>query len=450
MARQLYSVLLHLALPWLLLRLWWRGRKEPGYREEWQQRLGVYPARPHAGLQNQSLIWLHAVSLGETRAAQPLVEALLARHPDHRLLITHMTATGRAAAQSLYGSKAELAWLPYDFTWAMARFYAYFQPGLGILMETEVWPNLARTARARGTPLILANARLSEKSLAGYRRVGALAREAFAGLIVAAQTEADAARIKRLGAENVAVTGNLKFDSNPSAAATGASDALRRLFGTGRVFLAASTREGEEALLLDALTRTPLDASASLDAPAGAVTDAVPAAVTAAVTPTVTVTVIVPRHPQRFNAVAALLQQRGIAFTRRSENRPLPAGCHVMLGDSLGEMPLYYAACDCAFIGGSLLPFGGQNLIEACAQGTPVLIGPQTFNFAEAAEQAVAAGAALRVDSAAALVREVRTLLADGGRRARMGEAGRAFCASHRGATARTMEMIDAALSGVR
>ena len=444
MARQLYSVLLHLALPWLLLRLWWRGRKEPGYREEWLQRLGVYPARPHADLRRQPLIWLHAVSLGETRAAQPLVEALLARHPDHRLLITHMTATGRAAAQSLYGSKAELAWLPYDFTWAMARFYAYFQPGLGILMETEVWPNLARTARARGMPLILANARLSEKSLAGYRRAGALAREAFAGLIVAAQTEADAARIKRLGTQSVAVTGNLKFDSNPSAAATGASDALRRLFGTGRVFLAASTREGEEALLLDALTRTPLDASASLDAPAGAVTDALPAAVTP------TVTVIVPRHPQRFNAVAALLQQRGIAFTRRSENRPLPTGCHVMLGDSLGEMPLYYAACDCAFIGGSLLPFGGQNLIEACAQGTPVLIGPQTFNFAEAADQAVAAGAALRVDSAAALVREVRTLLADGGRRARMGEAGRAFCASHRGATARTMEMIDAALSGVR
>ena len=447
MARQLYSVLLHLALPWLLLRLWWRGRKEPGYREEWQQRFGVYAAGPQADVRRQPLIWLHAVSLGETRAAQPLVEALLARYPDHHLLITHMTATGRAAAQSLYGSKAELAWLPYDFTWAMARFYAYFQPGLGILMETEVWPNLARTARARGTPLVLANARLSEKSLAGYRRAGALAREAFAGLIVAAQTAADAARIKRLGTPSVAVTGNLKFDSNPSAAANGAADALRRLLGTGRVFLAASTREGEEALLLDALARTPLDASASLDAPAGGVTDVV-AAVTAAVT--LTVTVIVPRHPQRFNAVAALLQQRGIAFTRRSENRPLPAGCHVMLGDSLGEMPLYYAACDCAFIGGSLLPFGGQNLIEACAQGTPVLIGPQTFNFAEAAEQAVAAGAALRVDSAAALVRAVRTLLTDGDRRARMGEAGRVFCASHRGATARTMEIIDAALSGAR
>ena len=436
MARLLYSPLLHLALPWMLLRLWWRGRKEPGYRKDWQQRLGVYAALPQADSRAQPLIWLHAVSLGETRAAQPLIEALLARYPDHRLLITHMTATGREAAQSLYGGKALLAWLPYDFPWAVARFYAHFQPVLGVLMETEVWPNLARAARAPGIPLVLANARLSGKSLAGYQRAGALAREAFAGLIVAAQTGADAARIKSLGAQRVVVAGNLKFDLNGGVAAAGESAALRHLFGTGQVFLAASTREGEEALLLDALARAPFQTDTGTGTGAAAIENGGAG----------TVTVIVPRHPQRFDAVAALLKQRGIGFSRRSENIPLPAGCHIVLGDSLGEMPLYYAACDCAFIGGSLVPLGGQNLIEACAQGTPVLIGPHTFNFADAAEQAVAAGAALRVASAAILLEEVQGLLNDPAQRARMGAAGRAFCERHRGATARTMEVIQAAL----
>ncbi len=444
MLRLFYNLALHLALPLLLVRLWRRGRTEAGYRQDVAQRFGRYEARSNASASASAsesakpLIWLHAVSLGETRAAQALIEALTVRYPGHRLLITHMTATGRDAAHRLYagsstGVNPEFAWLPYDFPWAVARFYAHFKPALGILMETEVWPNLARAARERGMPLVLANARLSEKSLAGYQRIGTFSREAFAGLIVAAQTDADAARIQSLGVLRIEVTGNLKFDLSRFAAAE-SSSALRHLFGTGRVFLAASTREGEEELLLNALTRTPLSRDSSR--PAGAAADALAQLVT----------VIVPRHPQRFDAVAALLKQRGVAFIRRSENRALPAGCNVVLGDSLGEMAAYYAACDCAFIGGSLVPLGGQNLIEACAQGTPVLIGPHTFNFSEAAAQAVAAGAAVRVASADDLLQQVYALLTDPAQCARMGAAGRVFCAQHRGATARTLAIIQTVL----
>ena len=430
MIRALYNLLLHLAMPAVLTRLWWRGRREPGYREDWAQRFGRYAApvgdacaaRQVAGARAaaqptaaQPLIWLHAVSLGETLAAQPLIAALRERYPAHRLLVTHMTATGREAAQRLYGEVATLAFLPYDLPWAVARFFAQFAPVLGIVMETEVWPNLARAAAARGVPLLLANARMSPKSHAGYLRAGALLRTAFGSFDACAQTAADGARLTELGARSVLVTGNLKFDTAPVSVEQEQVDALRRIVGAGRVFLAASTREGEEALLLDALARHPLGGS---------------------------VIVVVPRHPQRFDEVAALLARRGIVYVRRSENRPLPAGCQVVLGDSMGEMPAYYALADCAFIGGSLVPLGGQNMIEAAALGVPALFGPHTFNFSEAAQQAVLAGAALRVDDADALCREVASLLSDAARRDAMGAAGRAFCAGHRGATGRTMEVV--------
>jgi 3-deoxy-D-manno-octulosonic-acid transferase len=284
-------------------------------------------------------------------------------------------------------------------------------------METELWPNLVRECRASGVPLLLANARLSEKSARGYARIDSLARGTFGGLAaVGAQTEADAARLTRLGARAVAVTGNLKFDLAPPPAMLERGRELRALFGQRPVFLAASTREGEEALLLDALARTPL---------AGALV------------------VIVPRHPQRFDEVAALMRSRGIEFVRRSEARPVPPGCHYALGDSMGEMTAYYAAADLAFVGGSLVPFGAQNLIEACAIGTPVAIGPSTFNFAQAVDEAVKAGAAIQVPDADALVRESARLLADASARRRMGDAGKRFCAAHRGATERTMALVE-------
>jgi 3-deoxy-D-manno-octulosonic-acid transferase len=303
------------------------------------------------------------------------------------------------------------------------RFVAHFRPRLGIIMETELWPNLVRACREAGVPVLLANARLSEKSARGYASVGSLARAALGDLAaIGAQTAADAERLAALGAHDVEITGNLKFDVTPPDETQARAQVLRTLFGERPIFLAGSTREGEEALLLDALARCPL--------------------------PKGTLVLIVPRHPQRFDEVAALLASRGLPFVRRSEARPVPVGCDFALGDSMGEMSAYYAACDVAFVGGSLLPFGAQNLIEACAEGAPVLLGPSTFNFAEAAAEAVRLGAAVQVADADGLMREASRLLADAGARAWMGEAGEAFCAAHRGATARTMALVERLVAG--
>ena len=411
-----YRVLLWLAFPFVLARLWWRGRQEPRYRENPGERFGFYrtaPLRP--------VIWLHAVSLGETRAAEPLLRALRQRHPECDLLITQMTATGREAARQLFGDSAQVAWLAYDYPSAVRRFLRHFRPRLGILMETEIWFHLVAECERSRVPLILANARMSAGSARGYGVVGPLVRDALGSLsAVAAQTAEDADRLRSLGAREIEVTGNLKFDVEPAAGSESLAAQFRLRFGNRRTFLAASTREGEEELLLDALKGSPLS-------------DAV--------------VVIVPRHPERFETVAQLLAARGFKFARRSANERLDADCGVMLGDSMGEMAAYYRACDVAFVGGSLLPYGGQNLIEACAAGVPVLIGPYTYNFTQAAESAVAAGAALRVETAEEAVREARSLLGDTGLRERLGKAGIAFCAAHRGATQRTLAVCDRLLS---
>lgn len=443
--RWIYNLVLHLSLPLVLLRLWWRGRREPGYREQWAQRLGRSLGHPEGAVSATisasasgapsaatppvadaaaPLIWLHAVSLGETRAAQPLVAALRTRYPQHRWLITHMTATGRAAARELYGAFAECAWLPYDLPWAMRAFFRRHHPAIGIVMETEVWPNLVRMAEAQRVPMLLVNARLSERSAAGYRRFAALTRPAFAALQVAAQTDADAARLINVGVQRIRVTGNLKFDFEAPPDTAERATALRQLFGGRKVLLASSTREGEETQLLTAWKALPAAWRAGL------------------------LLVIVPRHPQRFDEVARLLDEQGVGCVRRSQGRPVPAERSVMLGDSMGELSAYYAASEVAFVGGSLVELGGQNLIEACAQGVPVLLGPHTFNFAQAAADAVAAGAALRVSDAAELMAVAQALLADPARCRHMGDAGRAFCAAHRGATARTVSAVQETLEG--
>nr|WP_284155479.1 lipid IV(A) 3-deoxy-D-manno-octulosonic acid transferase [Sulfuricystis multivorans] len=408
MARSLYTLALHLLLPWAMLHLLWRARRQPEYLRHWGERFGVFRAVPHA-----ETLWIHAVSVGETRAAQPLVKALRARYPGHRILLTHTTPTGRATSQALFGSEVERVYLPYDLPWALRRFLRHFRPALGIVLETELWPNLIAVCNEMNVPLLLVNARLSEKSARRYARFPRLTYQTLAGLAaIAAQGEDDARRLRELGAPAVEVFGNLKFDVTPPSDLPD----FRALIGSRPVFLCASTREGEEAMIVAEWSKVGAGRTALL--------------------------VIVPRHPQRFDEVARSIAQQGLKLQRRSSHLPVAAETQVWLGDSLGELFAYYAAADVAFVGGSLLDYGCQNLIEPCSLGVPVLIGPSTFNFAEAAENALAAGAARQVADAQALVAAACGLLADDDLRKRMGEAGKAFTAQHRGATAKTLELI--------
>ena len=412
MSRALYSLMLYLLLPWALLHLLWRARRQPAYLEHVGERFGVFeddmPSR---------VIWIHAVSVGETRAAEPLIKALQLRHPDHRILLSHGTPTGRQAGVALYGNRVERCYLPYDFGWASRRFLRRFRPVVGIFMETEIWPNLIHTSLQSAVPAYLVNGRMSEKSARGYRRIGRLTRAALRELCrIGAQTDRDAQRFLDLGAGDVIVTGNIKFDRLAPAQMLALGAALRNAFGTQRpVFLAASTREGEEALILDALTTAEIPGL---------------------------LTVIVPRHPQRFEEVVSLVKQRGYTVQRRSEDRPVESDTRIVIGDSMGEMFAYYAACDVAFIGGSLLPLGGQNLLEACTVGRAVVVGPHTFNFEDATRGAIEAGAAIRVADAAELIRMIESLLHDQERRHAMAEAGKRFTDAHRGATEKTLDLL--------
>ena len=410
MARLLYSLILYLATPLICLRLLWRSRKQPEYLHHLGERYGFYRQPGPA-----KLIWVHAVSVGETRAAQPLIEGLMARWPEHRILLTGMTPTGREAGRQVYGERVIQAYLPYDYPGATARFLKHFSPAFGILMETEIWPNLLATAKSLQVPVMLANARLSARSARGYGKLDGLVRPAFAALSGAvAQTVGDAERLGALGARPVEVCGNLKFDVTPAAANVALGQSWRAAIGQRPVWLAASTREGEEALVLEAWQKVKLP-------------DAL--------------LVLVPRHPQRFDEVAGLLAGHGLNVVRRSSGLP-EAATQVWLGDSMGEMAAYFSLADLAFIGGSLLPLGGQNLIEACAQGRPVLMGPSTFNFAEAARLALAAGAMQQADDAVAVMQLVRVLMHDDGVRDRMAASARVFARTHAGATEKTMGLI--------
>ncbi len=410
--RYLYTAALYLLLPFALLRLVVRARRQRDYLKHWGERFGYYASQPKL-----PLIWLHAVSVGEARAVQPLVSALLKSYPQYQLFMTYMTPTGRQTGIELFGNSVLHAYLPYDLPAGIKRFLHHFQPSLGVIMETEVWPNLIHYCKQQATPLILANARLSLKSLQKYQRflklVGAAVRDLAT---VAAQTDQDAKRFRELGAESVLVTGNLKFDITPLPSSFQLGAMLRAQWGDDRpVFLAASTRDGEEALILAALRE--------IDIPD-------------------LLTILVPRHPQRFTAVAALLKTQGFTFQRRSLNTIVGPDLKVILGDSMGEMFAYYAACDVAFIGGSLLPFGGQNLIEACAVGKPVLLGKHTYNFAQASENAIASGAALRVTDEHELTQTVQTILKNPALLNSMGEAALKFATEHQGATAKVMQLI--------
>jgi 3-deoxy-D-manno-octulosonic-acid transferase len=417
MTRFLYAMLWLVLAPLAVVRLAWRSRRQRGYLERLGERFGRYSPVPRS-----PRIWIHAVSVGETRAAAPLIEALARSHPDHRILLTHMTPTGRATGEELFGGRVERAWLPYDQGFAVRRFLRHFEPALGIILETEIWPRLLDECARASIPVVLANARLSERSARRYRRFPALTRWALANLTgIAAQTESDAQRFASLGAAKVAVTGNVKFDLAVPEAMRSLGRELRSRFGAARqVWVAGSTREGEEALLLDTFARMPADSGALL--------------------------VIVPRHPQRFGEVAGLAAARGFEVALRSDARALSPGARVVIGDSMGEMLAYYESADVVIMGGSLLPFGSQNLIEACALGKPVIVGPHTYNFEEAAESAIHAGAARRVADAQAALELAAELARDGARRREMGEKALAFVAAHRGAVPRLMQWLAPAL----
>jgi 3-deoxy-D-manno-octulosonic-acid transferase len=422
LARGVYSLLLRLLQPAYALRLWLRGRAEPLYRERIAERFGVYGEPPSAGW-----VWLHAVSLGETRAAAALVDALRIAHPGLRLLLTHGTATGREAGRDLLREGDHQTWLPYDTPGAVRRFFAHFRPAIGVLMETEIWPNLLLAAQAAAVPMVLANARLSEKSAARGRRFHAVLRPAIDSVVlVLAQTEDDALRIRAAGARVVEVAGNLKYDLTPDAhqLAQGAAwQALLKVQGRRDVMLAAITREGEEALLLDAWRREPRG-------------DAL--------------LVIVPRHPQRFDEVAELVRVAGFSLARRSSWQDLPAHdlppvaleAQVWLGDSMREMALYYATARVALLGGSFAPLGGHNLIEAAACGCPLVMGPSTFNFSEAADLSLAAGASLRAADMTEAVAMTSALLHAPERLSGLSSNALSFASQHRGAAERMVRRI--------
>ncbi len=403
MSRIRYTALLYLLLPLTLLRLLWRGIRQPDYRQRWGERLGFY-----GGEERPVRIWIHAVSVGELVAALPLIRRLEETVPLSQMVVTTTTPTGSARVRAALGSAVQHVYLPYDLPGMVARFLCHFRPKVGVVMETEIWPNLFAQCRRRSIPLLLANVRLSQRSLEGYRRwAPVLARETLRQVAwLAVQSEADGDRLRQLGADkdHITITGTIKFDLQIDPEQIAAGVALRRQLGADRpIWIAASTREGEEEIILAAHQRL-LQHDPEL------------------------LLILVPRHPERFDHVARLVERRGLRLQRRTAAWSLTALPQVYLGDTMGELLLHYAAADIAFVGGSLVPLGSHNMLEPAALGLPVLFGLHRFNFAEVSELLLQEQAASEVENGDALVTELLKLLADpqrgeGGTRAVTGRA---------------------------
>lgn len=414
--RWLYSLLVLLALPPALLVLQ-RAARKLGASDRIGERFGrVAPVE--AGID----VWVHAASFGEVQAATPLIDALLARHGDGRIGVTTMTATGAALVQQRWAGRVHHAYLPFDLPPLVVRFLDRWRPRRAIVMESELWPNLFRALAGRRTPLLVANARMSPRSRAHYARFGRFVRQTIACAdVIAAQAAHDAESYRALGARRVEITGNLKFDCTVPPAQIAAGRALRAALGAQRpVWIAASTHEGEEAAAL-AAHRQVLDAQADA------------------------LLILVPRHPQRFDAVARLIERSGCTHVRRSADPASHCSAlapHVLLGDSMGEMFCYLAASDIAFVGGSLVDIGGHNVLEPAALGLPVLFGPQMHNQKTASDLLLQAGAALQVGDAAALGASIAALLQDRPARQRMGQAAREALSAHQGATERVLRLL--------
>lgn len=413
--RYLYSFLLYLALPFIFLRLLWRSRHLSDYRKRWGERLGFYPNK------FEHCIWVHAVSVGETIAAIPLIKSLLQRYPNLPVLVTTMTPTGAARVQAAFGDRVTHAYIPYDFPGAVRRFLNAMNPKIAVIMETELWPNLFAQCYARNIPVCVMNARLSAKSARGYARVGALARELLQKVtVIAAHGHDDAERFIELGAprECVVVTGSIKFDLEIPEDLYARADSLRERLGRDRfVWVAASTHEGEEEQLLAAHAQIRAQDPTAL-------------------------LVLVPRHPDRFDAVADLCQ-KSVVLQRHSSQQTCTPEVAVYLGDTMGELMLMYAASDAAFVGGSLIPRGGHNLLEPAALCKPVLSGTHLFNFAEISQLLISADALVLVAGPDVLAHQLARLIQDTNERAALGQRAEQVVKANRGALAKQLGLID-------
>jgi 3-deoxy-D-manno-octulosonic-acid transferase len=418
--RILYNLLTYvLFLPyvgyWLV-----RGITNRSYLQRIGERLGIgYPRL-------ERCIWIHAVSVGEVVAAVPLIRALARRFPDRPLLVTTVTPTGAARVASLFGDEVHHTYIPFEAPHVVNRFFSATNPEIALVLETEIWPNLYRGCGVRDIPLVLVSARISPKSVRSYRRLLPLFRETLShGIIIAAQSDADAERFLSLGAapERTRVTGNIKFDVElPPDLPHRGRELRAELFGQRPVWIAASTHEGEEEILL-AAQQTLLKTCPDL------------------------LLVLVPRHPQRFAAVREMIVKQGMSLVSRTDSRPCSATTQVFLGDTMGELTLFYAASDVAFVAGSLVPIGGHNLLEPAALGMPLLSGPHVFNAQEIADMFVAKGACKLVHDADELAAAVGSLLSDAETASRLGDAGREILERNRGALARLMAMIEPLVS---
>jgi 3-deoxy-D-manno-octulosonic-acid transferase len=421
--RRLYSVAISCAAPFAFAVVLWRGLRDRSYWQGLAERFGWGRAV------SAPTVWLHAVSLGEMSAAAPLIRGIRARYPQIPLLVTTATPAGRARAQALFGDTVDIRFLPYDTPGSVRRFLARIEPRLAIIMETELWPNLFGQCARRGVPVVLASARLSAKSVSRYRRLGKLFSGVFtANVLVAAQSAEDAERFQSIGSAQTRthVAGNVKFDLQLDPGILDQGHRLRSDYGGARpVWIAGSTHAGEEEQVLEAHARLLADRPDAL-------------------------LLLVPRHKDRFVAVAELLARRGVRFARRSSGSAVPAadGSEVLLVDTVGELALLYASADVAFVGGSLVPIGGHNLLEPAALGLPVLTGPFQFNSREIAMLLVRRGAVLEVSDARDLAAALRRLFDDPTERQRIGAIGREIVASNRGSVARLLALMEPWLAG--
>lgn len=418
---RLYTILFYLLVPGILLRLQWRGLRAPGYRRRWSERFGLFPAFDIA-----ESIWIHAVSVGEVMATERLVKRLLEAHPDLPIVITTTTPTGSERVSALFGESVLHVYVPYDLPFALRNFIRRARPILLVMMETEIWPNMLAVCEQEGIPAILANARLSEKSAANYARWPGFTRMVLNKIgLVAAQGESDAKRFIALGMpeERIRAIGSVKFDSRIPASLLERSEVLRREWADRPVWVAASTQEGEDEQVLAAHR---------------IIRASVPNALL----------VLVPRHPERFDKVFALCRREKFNTLRRSSGRPCGGDVEVFLGDSMGELSLFLAAADAAFVGGSLIKRGGQNVLEPATLGKPVAFGPHMYNFAAISEMLLEKDGARAVTSAGELADVIRLWLQDASERARVGENGRRVVQENQGAVDRLFDLIEQRLDG--